>query len=98
MKIETVDGKVLDTAKMSDKNAEIHECIDKLYTLCKIYNVPLFAKAILPDSVLGAFHSGKDKEKGTEMMFFVLDDFVQKVSNGAARIQISEGPNDYLTD
>ncbi len=94
MKIETVDGKVLDTAKMSDKNAEIHECIENLYNLCKLYNVPLFCKAILPDSVLGAFHGGTDKEKNTQMMFFLLDDFIQKSTNGAARIQIDESNED----
>ena len=46
MKIPLATGETIDTDKLNDKKAELHEAMNNFYLVCKKYNVIGFAKMI----------------------------------------------------
>jgi hypothetical protein len=87
MKIADVDGKVLDTDKMSDKKAAIVEAINNLYKVCEQYNITFIARAIVStNNFVEANYLRKGDPKSVEQdgLFLVtlLNDYVSRVSGG----------------
>ena len=90
MEIKTIDDTVINTDKLSDKDAEISEALNKLYEVCEKYNVTLFTKVILSNkNYLGAFHLVKgDKDKQSSDVYYLLNlinDDVIKATQGQVR-------------
>lgn len=82
MTFETNKGKV-DTKKLSDKDAAIHEAVANLYKVCQQYNVPMFCRAILHEKrYCGAQFFGSKKPSEVNFMFDLMGKFVEDSSGG----------------
>ena len=83
MKLNTTKGKKIDTKKMSDKDAAIHEAVAKLLKVCKQYNAPLYCRAIIGKrKYCGAQFFGEKGQEDGEFMLELFNDYIERVTKG----------------
>lgn len=85
MKIQTTNGKTIDTNTQTDIEAEITEAVSNLFETCKKYNVPLLIRALPNETTwIGAQYmlSGEKVEQYSSLMFYALDKYVSESSGG----------------
>lgn len=88
MKVNLENGTVLDTDKLSDKDAEIHEALVNLYNICEKYNVTSVTRIILNDKKFVGTKTFKRDVKGepivedVDFLFNSLNHYLQDVTNG----------------
>lgn len=60
MKIELKSGITVDTHKMTDRDAEIHEALNNLFQVCKKHNVASFLRVVLSKNNHVGMHTMPD--------------------------------------
>jgi hypothetical protein len=91
MKIETIEGKTIDTEKLTDENAEIHEALNALYETCKKYNKTFLCRiALAKNKSLGAnfTHKGKSEDVGQTVLylFALIQQYLEESTGGAVSL------------
>ena len=91
MKVETVDGKVVETNELSDKKAEIYEAITNLYKACERYNVAMVARVVIDkDNTLGAnyMYQGDEQTRWENVTSLIgqIDEYLSSSTGGAVRV------------
>ena len=92
MKIHTFDGKVIDTDKLTDKEADSYRALNEFYKVCEKYDVAMVTRIILNPQKYAAAQTVPQKvpKKQKEMMVtFLLDTlglWVEKVTDGKVRL------------
>lgn len=83
MKITTTKNKVVDTDKLSDRDAELHLAVKSFYDVCKKYNAMMFCRVVLNDEkYCGAQYFGDRKPSKFDFLFDLIGDFVNRLSSG----------------
>ena len=86
MQIHLKDGNVVETDKMTDKQAEIYEALNRLSDVCKKYNVTSVLRIILDkNNWVGMNTANKNLDQLPQDLDFLmstLNDFVTQVSDG----------------
>lgn len=84
------ENKIIDTNKISDRDAEIYEALDNLYKVCSRYNLLTFARVIpTKDTYVGATFIPSDidnREAEADMLVNSIDAFVNSASGGQLRV------------
>lgn len=92
MEIKLHDGTKLDTNKLSDKESEIAEAIDKLYKLCEQYNVTAFCRVIIDSKrFIGMNRLVKQPEVAPKDYRFLMEaihTFVNETSDGKISLTV----------
>lgn len=99
MKIPFASGGSIDTDKLNDKDAAIHEAINNLYQVCQKFNVSGFAKVVLKDNEgIGMLHlpNQNDEIRSEEYSKLVasIAEWIHKTSNGRLMVVESEEGQD----
>lgn len=91
MKIPFEDGIIVDTDKLSDKDADIHEAIHNLYNVCRKYGVTAFTRVILnKKKYVGMTTVTKQKDSSFDFDFLMeaINKFVMEISNGKIALMV----------
>jgi benzoyl-CoA reductase/2-hydroxyglutaryl-CoA dehydratase subunit BcrC/BadD/HgdB len=92
MKIELLNGHILDTEKLSDKEAAIHEAMNNLFEVCKKYGISAFATAVVGKErfihMKSITKNPNDEVKIDEYntLFASINKFLQESSDGKVKI------------
>ena len=98
MKIKLADDKVIDTDKLSDRDAEIHEALDHLYKVCERYNIIALSRVVLNNKEhIGMLHLPQDSDEKTQQSYNILvaglAEWISKTSEG--RLQVIGTEEDF---
>lgn len=92
MKIHTYDGKVIDTDKLTDKEADIYKALTDFYKVCEKYDVAMVTRIVLNPKKFAAAQTIPQqvpKAKKEVMITFLLDtlgQWVEKATDGKVRL------------
>lgn len=92
MKIKTYDDKVIDTDKLTDKEAEIYEALNNFYNVCAKYDVTMVTRIVLDPKKYAAAQTvtHRKPQKDKKLMFAFLIDaigkFVEETTRGQVRL------------
>lgn len=86
MKIPLTSGGVVDTNKLSDRDAALHEAVSNLYLTCEKFNVTGFCKVVLENGEgIGMLHlpNESDEVRGKHYTNLVttINDWLMKTSD-----------------
>jgi hypothetical protein len=98
MKIPFEDGMIVDTDKLTDKDAAVHEAIHNLSKVCRKYGVTAFTRVILNHKkYVGMNTITKDKTRVQADMDFLMEaiaKFCHDVSGGQIEVMIQTSPDE----
>jgi hypothetical protein len=102
MKIPLTNGRSIETDKLTDKSAAIHEAINHLYLTCEKFNVVGFAKVVLQENEgLGMLFIPQQSEdirsEEYSKLISSLADWIDKTSGGRLQI-IDKEEEDGFSD
>jgi hypothetical protein len=96
MKIQTVDGKTIDTEKLSDSHAELHEAVNNLFKICERYNKTMVCRVVLEtgkDS-LGANYTANlpEDQRGENVLHLLgmIGEYLESSTGGAVTIAYND--------
>ena len=97
MEISLKDGLTLDTNKLSDRDAAIHEALNNLYKVCKQFGAMSFARVIMNKTQFIGMNTmgvGDDKAKQMdyELLMESLGKFINESSSGKLALMMQSEP------
>ncbi len=100
MKIPLISGNEVDTNKLNDKDAALHEAINQLYVTCENLNVAGFAKVSVSNgNSLGMLYlpntSDEVRIKEYSKLVASLDDWLYKTSDGRLSITSTQEGEEF---
>lgn len=96
MKINMTDGTDLDTDILSDRDAEVHESLNKFYEVCRKYDIASFATVAMgKDKYLCVSTSSKQKSEKERIndydtIFNSINNFIKESTDGKVRLSVEE--------
>lgn len=95
MQIKEISGKITDTDKLPDKEAEVLEAIMNLYNVCQKYDATLFVGAIVGKTkhLTCQYLHRTDPEERTEHAMYILsliNKYVKELTNSQMTVAGAE--------